>query len=278
MEKKNFTFIITTFKSEDIIDDCLKNLPVECKKIVVENSSNSKLKSNLEFKYKNLECFIMEQNVGYGKANNFGVKKSTTEYVFIINPDVILTSEKFEEIISNLRNISFSIAAPIVKDIKVNFDKKKILQVDYVRGYAMIIKREVALSIPFDENIFLYLEEIDFCKRAKSKNEKILLVNSEIKHLGGLSHGNRGDFEMEKSRNWHWMWSSFYYYKKHYGYFYSFLRTFPKFISSLIKCHYFLLKNEKKKSQIYKMRYLGLFQSYRLKESDYRPYNKFKKH
>ena len=42
---------------------------------------------------------------------------------------------------------------------------------------------------------------------------------------------NQFDLEMEKSRNWHWMWSLFYYNKKHKGYIYSIIKTSPKFFS-----------------------------------------------
>ena len=272
MKREDFTFIITTFRSENIINDCLDQLPSECKKIIVENSGNIELKDQLEKKYKNLEYFVMKENLGYGKANNFGIKKSSTKYIFILNPDVILTNEKFDEIISNLRNESFSVAAPIEKLNKINFKNKRVLEVNEVKGFAMIIKREVALTKLFDENIFLYLEEIDFCNRVRAKNGRILVVNTKVNHLGGLSHGNKDDVEMEKSRNWHWMWSTFYFYRKYNGYLYALLITLPRFISYFIKFNFYsIIKNEKKK-EIYRMRFFGLFTSYLLKKSYYRPY------
>ncbi len=272
MKREDFTFIITTFRSENIINDCLDQLPSECKKIIVENSGNIELKDQLEKKYKNLEYFVMKENLGYGKANNFGIKKSSTKYIFILNPDVILTNEKFDEIISNLRNESFSVAAPIEKLNKINFKNKRVLEVNEVKGFAMIIKREVALTKLFDENIFLYLEEIDFCNRVRAKNGRILIINTKVNHLGGLSHGNKDDVEMEKSRNWHWMWSTFYFYRKYNGYLYALLITLPRFISYFIKFNFYsIIKNEKKK-EIYRMRFFGLFTSYLLKKSYYRPY------
>ena len=125
----------------------------------------------------------------------------------------------------------------------------------------------------FDEKIFLYLEEIDLCKRVKKLNGRIIIINAPMEHLGGLSHGTKDDFEMEKSRNWHWMWSKFYYNKKHYGYFFGILKTFNNFIAAFFKYFFYsLIKNDYKKT-IYKMRLLGLLTSYKLKESHYRPYN-----
>ena len=60
---KNITFVIVTFKSEKIINNCLDTLPVECKKIIVENSNNINLESDLKSKYDNIEV-IISNNVG----------------------------------------------------------------------------------------------------------------------------------------------------------------------------------------------------------------------
>ena len=135
----------------------------------------------------------------------------------------------------------------------------------------MILNKNRMKGELFDENFFLYLEEIDLCKRIKKLKEKILLLNIGIDHLGGKSHDSHYNLEMEKSRNWHWMWSKFYFYKKHYGYLHGFIKTLPNLISSFIKFLFFFCINEKIKSQNYKMRCLGLASSYLLKKSYYRP-------
>ena len=276
MISSEFTFIITTFRSESLIDECLKDLPKQTRKIIIENSGNIDLKKRIENNYKNTECFIMKENFGYGKANNFGILKSTTDYIFIINPDTKVTNESFEQIVSILKDKDFAIAAPqiIEKDkvYKQNKDNIEVKKVDHVPGMAMILNKKKFKDNYFDENIFLYLEEIDLCKRVLDQGENILEINVEVNHLGNQSHGSY-DLEMEKSRNWHWMWSNFYYYKKHHNYFYSFLKTLPNFISSGSKFIYYKISNNEKKKWQYKMRFLGLLNSYMLKKSFYRPYN-----
>ena len=273
----DFTFVIVTFRSEELIDDCLKDLPNDVKKIVVENSGNIDLKKKIEKKYENLECFLMSDNLGYGKANNFGILKSKTDFVFIINPDTKITNEKFEKIISILKNEDFAIAAPqIIENNKVYKQNKKngdVEKVNQVPGMAMILNKKKFKDKFFDENFFLYLEEIDLCKRIKDLGENILEVKVELNHLGGLSHG-KYDLEMENSRNWHWMWSNFYFSRKYNGYLYALLKTSPRFLSYFIKfCFYSIFKKENEKNK-YKMRFLGLLNSYLLKKSHYRPYNK----
>jgi len=273
---EEFTFVITTFNSENTIFKCLEKLPKESQKIILENSSNKNLKNSLESRFENLNFYLMKENLGFGTANNIGIKKTKTKYICILNPDVILENDSFKNIIDIIKNEEFSIAAPIdIDEIgKFKFEKNKILEVNYVKGFAMIMKTSEAINNLFDENIFLYLEEIDLCKRYIKKNGRIILINVPVKHLGGLSHGSRDDIEMEKSRNWHWMWSKFYFNKKYYGYLYSFFILFPSFLSSIIKFFLYKIIGNQKKKIVYKMRFLGLINSYLLKSSFYRPYKK----
>ena len=123
----------------------------------------------------------------------------------------------------------------------------------------------------FDENIFLYLEEIDLCKRIKKENGKIIVLKNLVKHFGGNSHSNREDLEMEKSRNWHWMWSKFYFNKKHYGYLVAFFKVFRNLISAKVKFFYYLITLNTFKRKIYQMRLSGLISSMTGKNSNYRP-------
>ena len=47
----NLTFIIVTFKSDHIINECIKSLPKDSNIIIIENSNNRELKKKLEVKY-----------------------------------------------------------------------------------------------------------------------------------------------------------------------------------------------------------------------------------
>ena len=272
---EDITFIIVTFKSEKMIDSCLDNLPAKSKKIIIENSSNLKLKKHLENKYTNLLCYVMNQNLGYGRGNNFGISKSKTRYIFILNPDAMLKKNTISDMFLSLNYRKFAIAAPYSSDdIDKNlFKSSNIIERPYVKGFAMLFDKNEFDNVGFfDENIFLYLEEIDLCKRIIDNKKKIFLIKTEVNHLSGFSHGNRDDVEMEKCRNWHWMWSKFYFNKKHYGYIRSLILTLPNFISSLIKVGIYYLINNKKKKIIYLMRFKGLLNSYLLSKSFYRPY------
>jgi GT2 family glycosyltransferase len=278
------TIIIVTFKSEKVIYKSLSSINNNYPVIIIENSNNKNFKKEIEKKFSNVRCLLTGKNLGFGKANNIGLHLAKTKYVFLLNPDTVLEKDTLEKLISNADRIkNFALLAPIIKNShELNygfFNKKKnnrknydILEVDYIKGFAMFFNKNKFSQIGFfDENIFIYLEEIDLCKRLNFANEKIYLIpKAKIKHLGGKSHGEKFNLEMEISRNWHWMWSNFYYNKKHFGILKAYNVTILLFIKSILKMTLFL---NKKKFLINKARFLGLLNSYLGKKSFYRPFN-----
>ena len=94
-----------------------------------------------------------------------------------------------------------------------------------------------------------------------------------MNHQGGSSHEKEYNHDMELSRNWHWMWSTFYFTKKYNGFFFALLLGLKKILSSTIKYVFYFLIFNKKKKFIFKFRLLGLFNSIIGKPSWYRPFD-----
>jgi GT2 family glycosyltransferase len=274
----DLTIVIVSFKSEDILHRCIKSIDKKYPIIVVENSIDKKLKLELEQKYLNVNCILPKENLGYGGGNNLGLSKVKTNYTLILNPDVILMENSIENFFITVSKFpNFGIIAPISANEKYdNFNHEKdinIKEVENVKGFAMFFNmKNLKKSNFFDDNFFLYLEEIDLCKRVRLMDAKIFIDPSiKVEHFGGSSHVSEINKSMELSRNWHWMWSSFYFNKKHYGYLSALIKIFPKFFSSLFKFIFYLIIFKKNKSDIYKHRLLGIINSVLLKKSWYRP-------
>jgi len=283
--KNNFTIVIVTFKSEKIIETCLNSIDQKYTIIIVENSSNVNFKKNIEDKFPNVKCHLTGSNIGMGSANNIGIKLAKTNYVLILNPDVKLMKDTIINLTSEVELIKkFAIAAPMeITDLKkknygfINNNHSKInnrpFKVDYVDGFAMLInKSRFKKNIFFDENIFMYLENNDLCKRTIENNENVYVIpKSQIAHFGAKAVSDEFFNEVEFSRNWHWMWSIFYFNKKHYGYFFALKKTYKKLITSIIKYLFFTLTFNPMKKKIYLMRFSGLYNSIIGKKSWYRP-------
>ena len=279
MSIKDITIVRASFKSEKKIKDCLHSIDKQATVLVIENSNNLSFKENLEKEFSNVECVLAGANIGYGSANNIGLKKVKTKYALILNPDATLHSSALENFIKATEKIyDFAIMAPYIQEEKDKFDKKNDLknispvEVGNVKGFAMFLNisefREVGF---FDENFFFYFEEIDLCKRLINHGKKIYLIPEiKIDHGGGFSHDQSISVEMELSRNWHWMWSTFNYHKKYKSFFVSFFIILPKMSSAIIKVLiYTLIFNKKKK--IYYQRLSGLINAIMGKSSWYRP-------
>ncbi len=288
ISRQNLTILIVSFKSEKVIHECIKSIDNDIKILVVDNSNDYKLKKELENRYNNVSCILSEKNLGMGAGNNLGLKKIKSDYVFILNPDVILDSDTINELIEASKKLeSFSIIAPIETNknypnykLKKNFDELKDeinpFDVQSVDGCAMLLNLKrfnfTKESNYFDEKFFMYLENDDLCKRLIKVNEKIYVVpKSKIRHLGGQAVNDKYKLEIELSRNWHWIWSKFYYNKKHYGYFYALLSGLPTFLSSFFKFVVFYLTNNREKKDIYLKRLLGFINASLGKPSYYRP-------
>ncbi len=278
MSYNKITVVINTFHSEDKIDQCLNSIDPKVKILIIENSNNANFKREVEKKYLNVSCYLAGENLGYAKGNNLGLSKVVTEYALILNPDAFLGNDTLYNLINLAKKFNdFAIIGPAKQDEYSNknlYDTKpNIFEVDYVKGFAMFLNMKEFKDIGFfDENIFIYLEEMDLCKRLKKNNKKIFLAqNVIIHHVGGSSHNAKINFEMELSRNWHWMWSTFYYNKKHFGYFISIIRASGKLCSSLIKLIFYYLIFNKTKQKIYFQRFSGLINSILGRKSWYRP-------
>lgn len=275
MSIDQITTVITSYKSDEKIIKCLKSINNECKIIVIENSTNISFKENIEKNFFNTEVVIAGQNLGYAKGNNLGLSKVKTKYALILNPDSELennTLDKFLQAADKIRD--FAIIGPAIQDEKNLQNNSKLLkEVDSVKGFAMFLNLEQFNDVGFfDDNFFIYLEEIDLCKRLKQKKKKIFVVpDILIHHQGGVSHDEKYNFEMELSRNWHWMWSTFYYHKKYNSFILALIKVMPKLFSSFIKIIFYLLIFKKDKRAIYWQRFSGLFNSIIGRKSWYRP-------
>ena len=284
--RQNLSVIIVSYKSDHVIENCINSIDSEIEIVVIDNSNNEKFKDKIETQYKNVKCILSKENLGMGGGNNLGIKNVNKDFALILNPDVALEDNSMYEIMVASKEIdNFGIIAPISSKDEYpnyiiekghNFDLDKPFKVKSVDGYAMLLNLKKLKKINnfnfFDENFFLYLENEDLCKRLIEKNEDIYIVpKSKIHHLGGKAVDPKYKNEIEYLRNWHWMWSKFYFNKKHYGYLIALKKVFKNLISAKIKFFYYLITFNTFKRKIYQMRLLGLLSSMIGKNSYYRP-------
>ncbi len=263
MDTKDITIVIVSFKSDQKLIECLNSINDQVKVIVVENSNDENVKKNLERQFSNLECILTGENKGYAIANNIGLNQVKTKYALVLNPDTILEKNAIKNfLVTAGENKEFWLIGPShSKTVESDFNNK-LTEVNDLKGFAIFFNLSKFNNKFFDENFFLYFEEIDLCKRVTKEKGKIYLDKTiKVYHQGAASVINIDKHELEKNRNWHWMWSTFYYHKKYKGFFLSLIIIFPKLISAIIKMFFYLIMFNKKKRDVYYCRLSGILNS-----------------
>ena len=93
--KVTLSIIIISYNTKELLKQCLESIvgniakPLSYEIIVVDNNSQDdsvKMVKNLKFK-----IIVNNDNVGFAKANNQGIKKSRGEYLLFLNPDTVVS-------------------------------------------------------------------------------------------------------------------------------------------------------------------------------------------
>ena len=279
--ENDITVIFVSFHSENIIEKSIATINQKIPIVVIENSRNLAFKQKLEKKYSNIKVIIPEQNLGNGAGINHGIKNVNTKYVFYLDVDTELFPDTIKNLINAAKEIEkFSILAPKINNFEYKNDcyletnkNNKHPSMRFVTGCALFFEKKLFKEVGFfDEKIFLYFEENDFYERCLKKEKSIYLIeNSKINHKGNSSVNDIFKDEIEINRNWHLMWSTFYFYKKHFGKITAYKKVLPKCFSAILKIIFFTIINNRKKRKIYSARFSGILNAIIGNKSWFRP-------
>jgi GT2 family glycosyltransferase len=270
---KEITIVIVSYKSKRKILNFLKNIKINCKIIIVENSSDQSIKNDLIKFSKNVDIFFTG-NIGYGNSANYAREKLNTKYFFLLNPDLIgidnkvidfflYQAKKMKDNFSCLGPRYTNIDQKTLKQSNKNFD---IGYVKAISGAAMFFNtKNFDLIGGFDKNIFLYFEENDYCKRGR----KLKLYSYQLNSVGIIHNmGTAVEYDsiveknqIKKLYSWHFIWSKYYFYNKHYGKILSLLYFLPIIVRSYIKIFFSLLTDNTSNEEKYKNRLEAIFKS-----------------
>jgi GT2 family glycosyltransferase len=267
--KKDLTIIFVSFYSKNLIEKPISQIDRDISIIVIENSLDHELKKKLEKKYSNVRVIIPDKNTGNGGGVNIGLKLAKTKFVLYLDIDVNLTQSVIEKLYSYaIRFNDFSIIGPSIEGLnyKENYYLKKniydkVHSMNFITGCALFFNMQALEEIGYyDENIFLYYEENDLYLRSLKKNYKIYLIeDAKIKHTGNRSTDLIKKEEIEINRNWHLMWSTFYFHKKHYGLLTAYNKTLLKLLSAILKYLLFSILRQDYNKKIYYARMSGIY-------------------
>lgn len=191
---------------------------------VVDNFSSDGSPAMIRDSYPDVKFIENDENVGFAKANNQALRKSQGDYVLLLNPDTVVKANAISELIHFLDNnpdagiagarlinpdgtlqISAFPFPTLIREFwrmfhldsvvclsnypMTKWNKDQAREVDTLLGACMLIRREAINQFGlFDEDYFIYSEEVDLCTRLKEAGWRLYWVpGAVVIHYGGIS-------------------------------------------------------------------------------------------
>jgi N-acetylglucosaminyl-diphospho-decaprenol L-rhamnosyltransferase len=224
--------VIVTHHSAAVIGACLAGIGPAAEVVVVDNASDDE---TLDIVAQAAPHAIIERNttgVGYGAGANQGLARARREFALLANPDsqtdtaaitaLLEAADQYPDAaLLSPRVLDADGADEPAHDVEM-FDRRTYpsrageappdgpVCAAYLSGAVVLLRMSALPEIgPFDEAIFLYYEDDDFCMRLRAAGYSAVLVPGAIvRHAGGGSVRPSAHYRWEKF--WHMAWSRLY--------------------------------------------------------------------
>jgi hypothetical protein len=229
--------------------------------ICADNASRDGSADMVAAEFPEVRLIRSKANLGFAGANNLAFEQASGKYIVLLNSDAFLQPGALQRAIEHMEaepNIGIGGAKLVGSDgswqpsarlfpsvlndfltlsgLSAKFprsrafgrvdrtwaDDDEACDVDWVPGAFSILRRDVLEKVGyFDENFFLYYEEVDLCKRFKNLGYRVRYwPDVVVVHLGGESSKTLKSMTFSESGSQLTLWrmrSAFLYYRKHHG-------------------------------------------------------------
>ena len=228
--KIELSIIIVNYNTLELTTQCIKSIVTETKNInyeiiVVDNASIEKQINKIPTISPFVQLIKNTTNLGFGIANNIGMKAAKGAYILLLNSDTIIIDNGIEKSLKYIKENSaigvltcqqlnekkepfvpasfyfksdsifqYIIQNPIAEVIKGKLKKSKQsplsknCSVNSLSGAFMLFKKAVFETTKgFDPDFFIYYEETEWCMRIKKEYQLFYLHDVSFIHLHGKS-------------------------------------------------------------------------------------------
>lgn len=224
----DLSIIIPSYNTKDLLDRCLSSIvtsldgsTLQYEIIVVDNASKDGTIGLLNKKYPRVHKIFNKENIGFGKANNVGIKSAHGKTILLLNSDIKVEDQAVEKLVRFIESHPRSFAGgkllnedhspqpssgpqynlPVVFAMLflradslhlTRYSPDKTKKVAWVSGACLGGTKEAFLDTGlFDERIFMYMEEIDLLYRARQKGYTVFFYpDARFIHTGAASSGS----------------------------------------------------------------------------------------
>lgn len=229
------SIIIVTWNTAQITKKCVdtinKYLP-GTQIIVVDNGSQDNTVAILK-RIKNVKIIENHTNLGFAKANNIGIKYTTSDYIVFMNSDIELIDKSFIKMIDYFKNdLSIGLIGPkfLNPDLtpqpsvfppqtafnafkefwlgqKYAYSKylpsgQRPTEVSYISGGCIAVNKNFFKKIgKWNEKYFFYFEDMDLCRQVRRLRKKIIFYpECQVIHRHGASGKKLADSQNQWRR------------------------------------------------------------------------------
>ncbi len=242
--------------------------------VVVDNASEDGSADMVAERFRKALLVRNRENEGYARGNNIGILRSRGDYILLLNSDTEVREDALERMVDFLAShpeygacgarlihpdgsvqkacMRFpTLMVPLFFDTFIeklfpgnrvvrhyfmrDFDHETSIDVEQPPGTCFMFRGEIENRVGLlDEALFLFYNDVDYCKRIWEAGYKIrFLAGAEVMHHLGGSTRKYGDFGLEWHRN------RVRYFRKHFGFRGAFLTKFAavqKAVEEIFRC------------------------------------------
>lgn len=194
------SIIIVHYKTPQLLLECVSSIndttkDINYEIIIVDNNSEDESETLIKTNYSQVKWINSGYNAGFARANNTGIRAAVGEYIFLLNPDALLTTDYLTKMIIHHQELSVSspvglLTSRILSSIDnsllvgtgIGFSgiEKEWGKNPFVIKWAQLFKQKVKKDVYHAEQMHLKNHDVDFVSGACTLIKKDTLLNFNL--------------------------------------------------------------------------------------------------
>ena len=224
----DLTIVIVSYNTRRDLENCLRSLhgpppAISHEIVVVDNASTDGSVEAVRSQWPNVRVVSLDTNLGFARANNAGIRQTTSELILLLNSDTLVPADAIDRLtrallelpgasivgprlvdraghpelsfgrmmgpVSELRQKATSILAGRTRMAAMTSHTRLV---DWVSGACLLVRRQDAEAAGLlDERYFMYCEDVDFCAAVRARGGRVYFTPAaEVVHLRGRSRAS----------------------------------------------------------------------------------------
>lgn len=209
----DLSIVIVNWNTKDYIVNCLESLLKQdivgnLEIIVVDNASTDGSTAVVQERFPSVKLICNDNNLGFAKANNMGIKQCSGDYICLVNSDIVALRDSLKNMIDYMskypeigmlgprilnpdmtlqpscmgfptlwniycRSFALDVLFPASElfggRLMGYFAHDTIQNAEVLNGCFLMVSRKALAEVGLlDETFFIYGEDVDWCKRFKN--------------------------------------------------------------------------------------------------------------